>query len=79
MRNANILTWLFLSWVIIQPFKAQRESREQQIMMHIQRSLFFIVNCNTNNLLMQSLIPFVAQPQHFRAPPTLPTLHILAQ
>jgi hypothetical protein len=34
-KNANMLTWLFLSWVIIQPFNAQRECWEQQVMMYI--------------------------------------------
>jgi hypothetical protein len=34
------------SWVMAQPFDAQREWREEEVMMYIQRSLLFIVYCN---------------------------------
>jgi hypothetical protein len=34
-RNANMLTRILLSWVMIQPFNAQWESRKQQVMMYI--------------------------------------------
>jgi hypothetical protein len=46
-KTAYTFTRLLLSWVMVQPFNAKRECREQEVMKYIQRSLLFIVNCNT--------------------------------